>query len=188
VSHFEIVAAIFGIVSVYLSTRQNVWSWPTSLVNVSMYAWLFFNQKLYALMALQGFFFAIGAYGWYEWLFGGEQKTELKVSRIPPKLAAVLTVIVVAAWALIWLLLSHHTQDPSPGIDAMFFAVSLTAQWMMARKYYECWMIWVAINLVSVPFFFFQHSYPTMVQYAVFLVLATQGWRHWKASLPARPA
>jgi len=40
---------------------------------------------------------------------------------------------------------------------------------MMARKYVECWPLWVAINCVSVPFFFLQHAYPTMVQYAVFL-------------------
>jgi nicotinamide mononucleotide transporter len=185
VSTFEIVAAVFGIVSVFLSTRQNVWSWPTSLVNVSMYAWFFLDRKLYALMALQGFFFAISVYGWYEWLFGGEQKTELRVSRIPPALGLVLAGVTGVAMLAIWYLLRHYTQDPAPGIDALFFAVSLTAQWMMARKYYECWMIWVAINVISVPFFFFQHSYPTMVQYAVFLVLATQGWRHWKASLPA---
>jgi nicotinamide mononucleotide transporter len=185
VNTFEIVAALFGIASVFLSTRQNVWSWPTSLVNVSMYGWFFLEQKLYALMALQGFFFAISVYGWYEWLFGGEQKTELKVSRIPRGLALVLAGVTAVAMVAIWYLLGHYTQDPAPGIDALFFAVSLTAQWMMARKYYECWMIWVAINLISVPFFFFQRSYPTMVQYAVFLVLATQGWRHWKASLPA---
>jgi nicotinamide mononucleotide transporter len=184
-SSFEIVAAVFGVISVFLSTRQNVWSWPTSLVNVSMYSWFFLHQKLYALMVLQGFFFAISVYGWYEWLFGGTQKTELKVSRIPPRLGATLGAITVVATAAIWFVLEHHTEDPAPGIDAMFFAVSLTAQWMMARKYFECWPIWVAINVISVPFFFFQHSYPTMVQYAVFLVLATQGWRHWKASLTA---
>lgn len=184
-STFEIVAAVFGVTSVFLSTRQNVWSWPTSLVNVSMYAWFFLNQRLYALMALQGFFFAISVYGWYEWLFGGAQKTELTVSRIPPKLGLALAGITAVATFLIFILLEHHTKDPAPFIDALFFAVSLTAQWMMARKYYECWMIWVAINVISVPFFFFQHSYPTMAQYAVFLILATQGWRHWKASLPA---
>jgi len=183
VSAFEIIAAALGIISVFFSTRQNVLAWPTSLVNNAMYCVLFFRQKLYALMVLQVLFGLIAVYGWYKWLFGGAARTELKVSRIPPRLAALLAVIGLAAWAAIWLLLSHHTQDVSPGLDAFFFAASLTAQWMMARKYFECWPIWVAINCVSVPFFFFQRSYPTMVQYAVFLVLAISGWRQWKASL-----
>jgi nicotinamide mononucleotide transporter len=185
VSLFEVVAAVFGIVSVFLSTRQNIWSWPTSLVNVTMYGIYFFEQKLYALMALQGFFAVISLYGWYKWLFGGQAKAELRVTRVPPPVAAVLAVGGVVSMLGIWLLLSHHTADPSPAMDAGFFAASLVGQYMMARKYVECWPLWVAINCVSVPFFFLQHAYPTMVQYAVFLGLAVMGWRQWKASLAA---
>ncbi len=184
-SRFEIVAAAFGIVSVFLSTRQNIWSWPTSLVNVSMYGVYFFEHKLYALMALQAFFGVISLYGWYEWLFGGQAKTELKVTRVPPRQAMVLALGGVVSWLGIWLLLSHHTADPAPAMDAGFFAASLVGQYMMARKFVECWPLWIAINCVSVPFFFLQHSYPTMVQYAVFLGLAIMGWRQWKASLVA---
>lgn len=184
-SSFEIVAAAFGIISVYLSTRQNVWSWPTSLINVTMYFGYFLNQKLYALMALQAFFGVISIYGWYQWLFGGAQQTELNVTRIPRRLALVLTLIGALALVAIWYALRHYTQDPDPLMDSFFFAVSLVAQFMMARKYFECWPIWVAVNCVSVPFFFVKQAYPTMVQYAVFLVLAISGWRHWKASLTA---
>lgn len=185
---FEIIAAALGILSVFLSTQQNVLAWPTSLLNNAMYGAIFFQQRLYALMVLQGCFFAIALYGWYQWLFGGAAKTELKVSRIPPKLGALLTLVAAAATVLIWRLLSRHTEDPAPFIDALFFAVSLVAQWMMARKYFECWPVWVAINCVAVPFFFLHHSYPTMAQYAVFLVLAIMGWRHWKASMQGQGA
>jgi nicotinamide mononucleotide transporter len=182
-NRFEIIAAALGIISVFLSTRQNVLAWPTSLLNNAMYFVLFFEQRLFALMALQVFFGAIAMYGWYQWLFGGAAKTELKVSRIPPKLGALLVGIATAATLVIWYVLSRYTQDASPLIDAFFFAVSLVAQWMMARKYFECWPVWVAINCIAVPFFLVQRSYPTMGQYAVFLVLAIMGWRHWKASM-----
>jgi len=185
VNGFEIVAAALGVISVFLSTRQNVLAWPTSLLNNAMYFVLFLQQRLFALMALQVCFGAIAVYGWYEWLFGGAAKTELKVSRIPPRLALGLTLIAAAATVAIWYLLLHYTKDASPLIDAFFFAVSLIAQWMMARKYFECWPVWVAINCIAVPFFLLQHSYPTMAQYAVFLVLAITGWRHWWASLHA---
>lgn len=187
-STFEIVAALFGIVSVFLSTRQNVWSWPTSLVNNLMYVAYFLGLKLYALMALNGVFAVIAVYGWYEWKFGGADRTELRVTRTPPRLAAGLAVLSLGAWVAIWQALARLTQDPAPGMDGFFFAVSLTAQWMMARKYYECWWIWVGLNILAVPFFFMQRSYPTMVQYAVFLVLATQGWRYWKRSVEASGA
>jgi nicotinamide mononucleotide transporter len=182
-SIFEIVAAAFGVVSVYLSTRQNVWSWPTSLVNNLMYIVHFFGVKLYALMALNGIFAIIAMYGWYQWKFGGTGRSELQVTRTPARTAVLLAAISLGSLAAIWFVLEHHTEDAAPGMDAMFFAVSLVAQYMMARKLYECWWIWVALNCAAVPFFFLQKSYPTMVQYAVFLVLATQGWRYWRASL-----
>jgi nicotinamide mononucleotide transporter len=187
VSPFEAVAAALGIASVYCSTRQNILAWPTSLINNAMYGVFFFQQKLYALMALQAFFGAIAVYGWYQWLFGGEQKTELRVSRTPPALGMALAGLgVVATGALVWLL--RQTADPEPLVDGSLTAVSLIAQWMMARKLVECWPVWVGVNLVSVPFFFHQANYPTAVQYAVFLLLAMSGWRQWRRSLAAVPA
>ena len=92
-SPFELIAAAFGITSVFLSTRQNVWSWPTSLVNVTMYTVIFLQQRLYGLMAIQVFFAAVSIYGWYKWLFGGVAKTELKVSRTGSRLGAALLTI-----------------------------------------------------------------------------------------------
>ena len=181
---FEIIAAAFGIVSVFLSTRQNVWSWPTSLVNVSMYTVIFLRQHLYGLMAIQVFFAAVSIYGWYQWLFGGEAKTELKVSRTGPRLGAALLAIGVVGWLGLYFALKA-TNDASPLLDAFFFAVSLVAQWMMARKLVECWPIWVGINCISVPFFLLRANYATAGQYAVFLILAIQGWMFWKRSLVA---
>ena len=183
-SPFEIVAALFGIVSVFLSTRQNIWSWPTSLVNVTMYTVIFLQQKLYGLMAIQVFFAAVAVYGWYKWLRGGVAKTELKVSRTTPRLAAILATIGLLGWLGLYLAL-RATNDAAPLLDAFFFAVSLVAQWMMARKLVECWPIWVIINCISVPFFLARHNYATAGQYAVFLMLAIMGWRQWKASLAA---
>ena len=77
----EIVAAVFGVVSVFLSTRQNIWSWPTAIVNVGLYIFVFFGAKLYADTGLQIVYVILNAYGWYHWLYGGKNRTELAVSR-----------------------------------------------------------------------------------------------------------
>jgi len=181
----EMVAAGFGILSVFLSTRQIIWSWPTALVNVSLYAWYFFDQRLYALMALQGFFAAVSLYGWYEWLHGGAGRTALRVSRIARRLALALAAFAAAGAVLLGFVLDRYTEDPSPGIDGSLAVVSLVAQWMMARKYLESWIVWIGVNCVSVPFFFLRGDYATTVQYLVFLGLAVSGFLHWRASLAA---
>lgn len=182
-STLEMVAAGFGILSVFLGTRQIIWSWPTALVNVSLYAWYFFDQRLYALMALQGFFAAVSIYGWYEWLRGGAGHTVLRVSRTPRPLALALAAFTVGGSVLLAILLRRYTEDPSPGIDGTLAVVSLGAQWMMARKYLENWLVWIGVNCLSVPFFFLRADYATTVQYAVFLGLAVSGYRQWKTSL-----
>jgi nicotinamide mononucleotide transporter len=183
---FEAVAAAFGILSVFLSTRQNVWSWPTSLVNVTMYGIYFSQQKLFALMVLQGFFALISLYGWYEWLFGGERRTPLTVSRVTGRLALILIVVTAALTLVLEFVLRNYTEDPAPLVDALLSSVSLVAQWMMARKLLECWVIWVGVNLISVPFFLARAEYPTAIQYGVFLALAVSGWVQWRASLAGR--
>ncbi len=70
-SCLEAVAVVFGIVSVYLSTRENIWSWPTALINVSLFTALFLESGLYSDTGLQVVYFVLSVYGWYEWLYGG---------------------------------------------------------------------------------------------------------------------
>ena len=63
-----------------LSVRENIWSWPTAIVNVSLYFALFFKSGLYSDMGLQAVYFALSLYGWYEALYGDKNRTALKVS------------------------------------------------------------------------------------------------------------
>ena len=86
-SPLELLAAVTGAISVWLSVRQNIWSWPTAIVNVVLYAVVFWDAKLYADMGLQVIYAALSIYGWYEWLYGGEGRTELHVTRPPPRVA-----------------------------------------------------------------------------------------------------
>ncbi len=179
----EVIAVVFGIVSVYLNARQNPLGWATGLVNVGLYTLFFFQGKLYALMGLQVFFAIISIYGWYQWLRGGQQQTGLKVTRIDARLAGALTVAAAAASAGLGWYLDTRTGDRQPYIDAGVSVVSLVAQWMMARKYVETWLIWIAVNLVSVPLFLVRGDYATAIQYSVFLGLAVSGLRQWQRSL-----
>lgn len=182
---WEWVAALFGIVSVYLNTRQNPWGWSTGLVNVALYAVLYYQGTLYALAGLQVFYAAISIYGWYQWVRGGEDRTGLVVTRARPLLNLGLGVAAVLGSAGLGWYLDWFTPDQQPYFDAGLTVFGLVGQWMMARKYLESWLIWVAVNLVSVPLFVVRGELPTALQYAVFLGLAVSGLRQWHRSLSA---
>ena len=183
---WEVLAVITGIISVYLSTRENIWSWPTALVNVALYFVVFYEEKLYADMGLQVVYFALSLYGWYEWLYGGENRTELHVSRTPRALGVRLAIIGIACVAVLGTLLARFTDAALPYIDSATASTSLVAQWMMTRKILENWAVWVAVDVVYIAMFIFKRLYLTAGLYAVFLVLAVMGYVQWKRSLVAR--
>lgn len=179
---FEVVAVAFGIISVWLSVKENIWSWPTAIINVSLYFVVFFRNRLYADMGLQVFYAAISAYGWYHWLFGGAHRTTLLVSRTPRVLALLLPVGWLAGFLLLGTLLHRTTNAALPFVDSALTAGSLIAQWMMTRKYLENWLIWMVLDVAYVAVFINRGLYLTAFLYAVFLVLASRGYVDWRAS------
>jgi nicotinamide mononucleotide transporter len=185
-NRIEILAVVFGIASVYLSTREHIWSWPTALVNVTLYFIVFLEAKLYADMGLQVVYFGLSLYGWYEWLYGGEHRTELHVSRVTRRLGVRLAAIGIVSGAVIGTLLARFTDAAIPYLDSATTSTSLVAQWMMTRKILENWAVWVAVDVVYIGMFIFKQLYLTAGLYAVFLVLAVMGFRQWKRSLTAR--
>jgi nicotinamide mononucleotide transporter len=185
-NRWEVLAVIFGIVSVYLSTREHIWSWPTALVNVALYFVVFYEAKLYADMGLQVVYFGLSLYGWYEWLYGGANRTELHVSRTTKPLGVRLLIIGVVGAALLGTLLARFTDAALPYVDSATTSTSLVAQWMMTRKILENWAVWMAVDVVYVGMFIYKHLYLTAALYTVFFVLAAMGYVQWKRSLAGR--
>ena len=185
-SCLEAVAVLFGIVSVFLSVRENIWSWPTAIVNVSLYFALFFQSGLYSDMGLQAVYFALSVYGWYEWLYGGKGHTALKVSRTPHRVWGVLGVIALIVWASLGRLTSGLPGVSLPYVDAGTTTTSLIAQWMMTRKLLENWVLWTIVDVVYICMFIYKGLYLTAFNYAVYLVLAVMGFFAWKKSIHVR--
>ena len=81
------------------------------------------------------------------------------------------------------LFLRHRTDAALPFPDAATTAFSLVAQWMATRKWLENWLVWIAVDVVYVAMYVSQGLLPTAGLYAAFLVLASFGYREWRASM-----
>ncbi len=182
---FEIIGTVFGLAGVWLATRQNVWTWPVGLVSVLAYTVFFYQLKLYADMGLQVFFAGAGLYGWYEWLYGGRNKTELPVSRLS---TGTITLLVFAG-AIFTMLLGFYFQkftDASyPVLDSGLAAYSLIGQFLLTRKKIENWVLWFVVDVVYVWLYIQKEAYLTAGLYFVFLGLAVQGFINWRRELKA---
>ena len=64
-SLIEIVAVLSGLLCVALTVRQSLWCWPTGLLQVFLYIFIFYEAKLYSDVGLQVVYVALSLYGWY---------------------------------------------------------------------------------------------------------------------------
>lgn len=182
-SWIEWAAAVITLVSVILSAIENIWSWPTAIIGVGIYVYVFWSVQLYADMGLQFVYIAISIYGWYHWLYGGARHSELRVSRASP-LANILSTAIATLFAFaLGAFLQKMTDASLPYADASLSAFSLLAQWQMTRKYLLNWIIWIIVDVFYVAMFIVKELYVTAGLYVVFIGVCTMGFIEWRRSM-----
>jgi nicotinamide mononucleotide transporter len=208
----EIFGTVTGIIYVILEIRQTIWLWPLGIITSGVYVWIFFANKLYADMGLQTYYVVISILGWYWWLRGSGHRAQgperrakpiksnfeegkgdvkksqidnkpLQVTRIRLRVAVILAAVFIALFGVMYLFLSRVTDSPVPGWDAFLTSLSIIATWMLARKIYEHWYLWIIVNIVSMFLYFSRGLYPTVVLYTVYASMSFIGLAAWKKSI-----
>lgn len=180
-STIEILAVAFGAISVYLTVKQNIWCWPTGIINVLLFMVMFFEARLYGESVLQVMFLVLSVYGWLNWARKKESSAEhlVKVSFISPVLQVATLVTIVALSASTGYLLSNYTDADLPYLDAAITVMSVIAQLLLARKNIESWLLWITVDIISIGVYFYKELYLTSGLYVLFLGLATTGLITW---------
>ena len=187
-SSLEWFAASLGLVAVWLTVREKVAAWPIGAVMVALYVYIFASAQLYADAGLQGVYFVLQFYGWYQWLRGGVSHTALRVTRAPLRVLSACIALGAAGTVGLGWLLARHTDQALPYWDSGIAAFSLVAQWMLAKKLLENWIFWFAIDIVAVGVYASRGLVPTTLLYAVYIGLAIAGYRRWGSHLSSSPS
>src|SRR5688572_9048460 len=177
---------VTGGVCVWLVVREHMWNWPIGLANNVFFFVLFLQSRLFSDMGLQVVYFGLGLYGWFNWLYGGEHRTHLPVSKTTRgEWTILLIAIPLCTWGLRALLIAVN--GAAPFWDALTTILSLAAQYLLCRKRFENWFFWIAADLIYIPLYFSRDLPLTAALYAVFLVMCCAGFRQWKRSLNPQP-
>lgn len=182
-STLEIIAVLFNILGVWLTARRIRWCWPVSVVAVLLYAWIFYQAKLYSDTLLQGIFALLQGYGWWRWSQGGMALGKVRVGRLPWREAWLGLAGGLLGALLLGSLMSRYTDAAVPWVDSTLTAFSLVASVWAARKYVASWWLWIALDLAYVGLFLFKDLQLTAALYAGFVVLAIYGLRTWRQDL-----
>lgn len=97
-SWIEAVGTVAGLLCIWLASLEKIANYAFGLINVTLFAIIFFQIQLYASLLLQIFFFAANVYGWYAWSRQtSDNQAELQIRWLPlPKALGWLAACVVA--------------------------------------------------------------------------------------------
>jgi|SRR3954469_6318294 len=188
-SFVELIATLFGLVSVFLASRSSVLTWPTGILNECGFFLVFFQVQLYADMFLQVFFLLVTIYGWYHWCKPEVQKDTIVISsNVLLKLLALLVFSTIFVGSTVARLhdffpLIFQKQAASPYIDSFVTTASIIATFLLAKKILQTWIFWIIVDVVSIGLFFSRGIYFVALEYVIFLAMAFYGYFYWRKKL-----
>lgn len=203
-SWIEAVGTIAGLLCIWLASLEKIGNYAFGLINVTLFAIIFFQIQLYASLLLQVFFFVANVYGWYAWSRQtSSHEAALQIRWLPlPKALGWLAACVVAIGLMtvfidpvfafltrvaVTLMQGLRLQVAMPALqpdafpfwDSCMMVLSIAAMILMTRKYVENWLLWVIINVISVVIFARQGVYAMSLEYLLLTFIALNGSRMW---------
>lgn len=186
-SYWEYLAVLLGVAYLFLAMKQSLWCWPAAFVSTSIYTIMFWQGFLYMESLLNFYYLLMAIYGWWQWRgssksASGAEEESLVAKKIQSwsrsKHAIWISVAFVIAMVLGYLL-DTHTDARMAYLDSFTTVFAIMTTYMVTQKVLENWLYWVVIDLASV-YLYIQNQYmPTAVLFALYTVLAVQGYRIW---------
>lgn len=207
----EFIAAVFGVLSVFYAKKENILVFPTGIISTVLYVYLLAHWALYGDLIINIYYTLMSIYGWYMWSrIVDDKQHHLPISRTNTidKLKTFgiflfTSIFVIAVYRhynvmpnnlnftesldyALTNLTSGNLEDfrkTTPFLDTFTTGIFFAGMWLMANKKLENWTLWIVGDLVSIPLYFVKGYGFTGIQYAIFLILAFQGYKAWKKNL-----
>jgi nicotinamide mononucleotide transporter len=187
VSYVEFIGTVLGLISVFFAARANILTWPTGIANAIFFLVIFYQIHLYSDMFLQMYFCGMGVYGWFSWKRRAKQdhgaiRTLSNRNRL--LIAALIVVVVIVVGTLITqihLLLPQIFDHPAtyPYIDTFIAISSILATILLARRIFETWLLWIAVDITSIGLYSVKGVKLIAAEFVIFLALAVLGIYSW---------
>ena len=155
----QIAGVVLGLLYLWLEYRADIRLWVVGLIMPLVHGALYYKAGLYADCSMQAYYVLAGLYGWIVWHNAPRRKAAAdRIGHTPLRQAAGLIAV---------------------------YAASIVAMWMLSRKYVEQWLVWLAVDLVTVGLYLYKGIPLTAGLYALYSALAVAGYLRWKAKMRA---
>lgn len=196
----EALAATFGLLSVYFSTKKNIWVYPTGIISTALYVYILYHFGLWGDMLINVYYTIVSVYGWILWAKSSEDHVHVEVSHATKKDWLICSILFIVSlifvslvyyfkpyinngFSMIGIILDYTHLDWANYLDIFTTSIFLVGMWLMAKKKVESWIFWILGDLICIPMMFYKELGITGIQYIIFTILAIMGYIEWKKSL-----
>ncbi len=193
----EIVATVFGILSVFFSIKKNIWVYPTGIISTILYVYILFKFGLLGDMMINFYYTVMSVYGWVLWSRSSVDHVHVQVSWATKKewifavilfLVSLLFVTVVYYYkpfidnqfSMNEVELGLYHLDWANWLNVLTTAIFLVGMWLMAKRKIENWIFWIIGDIICVPMMIYKGLGITSLQYLFFTAMAVVGYLEWK--------
>lgn len=183
----EFLVFVFGIASVILAKKENIWVYPTGLIATVLTTYLLYQAKYFGDMTMNAYYSLMSLYGWYRWS-AKTNKPEVKITRTntSEKLIGLgLFGLTMAITYMVYKFFDYKLEIPNY-IDIFTSGLFFTAMWYMALKKIENWTLWIIGDCIVVPLFAYRGLGMLSLQYLIFTILAVYAYLEWKKIIQER--
>ena len=185
----EIIAVIFGFLSVWFSKKNNILVFPTGLISTSIFVYLLLKWGLLGDMMINAYYFIMSVYGWYIWTRKVDDTHVTPISTTTNKEKKLSVFIFIGTLIFVYIIYTSFDKWTSwtAYVDTITTAIFFVGMWLMARRKIENWIYWIIGDIISVPLYFHKGFTFTSFQYLVFTFIAIAGYLAWKKHLNNNP-
>lgn len=178
----EILGFISGVIGVWLTMRKNIWCFPVGLINVIISLYIFSKQALYADSLQQAVYIPLLIYGWIRW--NNPDNTQHKpITQLDSKGVLLILLTIIASTFLLAKTLLYFTNAQLPWLDSFATSTAFVAQYLIARKKIETWILWMVVNLIYIGIYLNNALYLYVVLFTIYGILSVLGLKSWKQEL-----
>jgi nicotinamide mononucleotide transporter len=189
ISYIEFIGSILGFAFVVLATLNNLYAWPVGILSVIVLFFLFFQVQLYADLFLQVYYLITSIYGWMYWK---RNTQEVGITYLKSKsLIAIITLIFILSIFMGYFITNIHIYLPQifikpaalPYSDSVILITSIAAQWLLANRKIENWILWTVVNIISCVVYYQKQIYFLSLEYAIFFIISFYGYFRWRKGI-----
>jgi nicotinamide mononucleotide transporter len=191
----EIIGGLLGLSSAILGARRKVAAWPVGIAGDALLFTVFLgalfsfgdssqHANFYGQASRNLLLIIVSLYGWIRWSHQRRHGAP-GTAAVTPRWTTTRERLYLVPTVIAFFLLSSQIfaalgeSGQWLFVDTWIFTGTALATYGMSRGYVEFWLVWIAVDLVGVPFALKNGYYPTGILYAIYLPFVMWGFISW---------